>query len=517
MPTNSVRRETTTIVSEEDSSQWNLQRLDPELLNNRAVIIAANRGPITFESTDDDGFKITRGAGGLVTALVGLANHVDATWIACARTEADAAWNTGIVPLSNGAGQLCVRFLSPDPVAYEGYYNVIANPLLWFLQHSMWDVSRAPIINQHTWRAWETGYQAVNQLFATAIVEQIRATSRPTLVMLQDYHLYLVARHIRNQLRSRRKLTLLHFIHIPWPGHDYWRILPGTMRQAILDSLCAVDLLGFQTQEDALNFIRACEAYLPGANVNYKRGHIWYRNRATHVRDFPISIDIGALQDLAASEEVARHRKEIQAIAGRRRLILRIERIEPSKNIVRGFQAFEEMLALYPKHRGRVKFLALLVPSRLEVNEYQNYLDELMAAAGRINARFGDSRWEPVRILVGENYPRAVAALQLYDVLLVNAIADGMNLVAKEGPIVNRRDGVLILSERTGARQQLEPGAIVIAPCDVYATAEALHQALTMPAAKRQEMAGRLRWLIEREDITHWINRQLQTVKDLNL
>ena len=155
------------------------------------------------------------------------------------------------------------------------------------------------------------------------------------------------------------------------------------------------------------------------------------------------------------------------------------------------------------------------MPSRLEVDEYQRYLDELMAAAGRINARYGDSQWEPVRLLVGEDYPRAVAALQSYDVLLVNSIADGMNLVAKEGPIVNQREGVLVLSERTGARQQLEPGAIVIAPCDVYATAEALHQALTMPAPRREEFAARLRWVIEREDLQAWLHQQSANGKRL--
>ena len=175
------------------------------------------------------------------------------------------------------------------------------------------------------------------------------------------------------------------------------------------------------------------------------------------------------------------------------------------------------MLDLYPEHRERVKFLAILVPSRLGVDEYQNYLDELMAAAGRVNATYGSSNWEPIRLLVGEDYARGVAALQLYDVLLVNAIDDGMNLVAKEGPMVNQRDGGLVLSERAGARQQLASGAIIISPCDVYATAEALHQTLTMPQAERSERANRLRWLIEREDINVWLCRQLECIAELNL
>ncbi len=487
-----------------------------ELLGDRTLIIAANRGPVTFDMTESGNVQTQRGSGGVVTALTGLAQHVDATWIACARTEVDAAWHEGTLPLA-GHGRIRVQFLSADPAAYRGYHDVIANPLLWFLQHAMWDVSRAPVIDRATWQAWEEGYKTVNRLFADAIVQQVRANPRPTLVMLQDYHLYLVARYVRERMRTRRRPTVLHFIHVPWPGSTYWRLLPGTMRQAILDSLCAVDLLGFQTREDGLNFIRGCESFLPGAHVNFKRGRVWYRNHATHVRDFPISIDVEALRQLAGSPEVAGYRSEIQNIAGDRQLIVRVDRIEPSKNIVRGFQACEEMLESHPEHRGRVKFLALLVPSRLNVDEYQSYLDELMAAAGRVNARFGDGDWEPVRVLVGKNYPRAVAGLQLYDALLVNAIADGMNLVAKEGPIVNRRDGVLILSERTGARQQLEPGAIVIAPCDVYATGEALHQALVMPPAERAERAARLRWQIEREDIVTWLCWQLMAVNQLNL
>ncbi len=488
-----------------------------DLFSQRALIIASNRGPITFNDTEDGGPRFRRGAGGLVTALTGLAEHLDATWIACARTQADADWREGLVPLPDSERQLRVSFLAPEPGIYERYYDVIANPLLWFLQHAMWDVSRAPVIDRATWQAWDEGYKVVNCLFAQAIVQRIRTDPRPTHIMLQDYQLYLVARNIRDQMRLRPKHTLLHFIHTPWPGSTYWGLLPGTMRQSILDSLCAVDLLGFQTYDDALNFLRSCESYLPGAHINFRRNTVWYRNHVTHVRDFPISIDVAALRQLAETPAVAGYRSELQQLAADQPLIVRIDRIEPSKNIVRGFQAFEEMLELHPEHRGHVKFLALLVPSRLEVAEYRTYLDELMAAAGRVNARYGDSGWEPIRLLIGDDYERAVAALQLYDVLLVNAIVDGMNLVAKEGPIVNQRDGVLILSERAGARQQLEPGAIVIAPCDVYATAEALHQALVMPAEERQARATRLRWLLEREDISAWICWQLTALKHLNL
>ena len=492
-------------------------KLQSDFFADRSLIIAANRGPVTFRRDEEGVLSYERGEGGLVTALLGMCRHTEAAWISCAQTEADAEWQSGEVQFDEDDSKLQVQFLTPDPAVYDDYYSVIANPLLWFLQHSMWDVVTSPIINRATWRAWEDGYVAVNRHFANAIAERALAIDRPTLVMLQDYHLYLVARFLRDQLGPSACPTLLHFVHIPWPGPEYWSILPPEMRTAILAGLCAVDILGFQTELDALNFIRTCESFLPRADVKYGRGRIWYENDTTYIRDFPISINVESLRQLAISDEVAQYRSEMEEFVGDRQLILRVDRIEPSKNIVRGFLAFNEMLDLHPEYHDKVKLVALLVPSRLGVGQYQDYLDDLMAAAGQVNARHGDSDWEPIRVLVGDNYPRAIAAMQLYDVLLVNSIADGMNLVAKEGPTVNERDGVLVLSERIGARQQLEPGAIVISPCDVYATAKALHQGLQMERDKRHERSQRLRWLIEREDITAWLCHQLETVQQLDL
>lgn len=485
--------------------------------NRRSVIIASNRGPVTFLSGPDGELTFQRGAGGLVTALSGLIHDVEATWISYAISDEDIQWRTGQVPLTDDEDILTLRFVKTDDDSYEGYYNVIANPLLWFLQHSMWNMPYAPVIDRDTWKAWEDGYVAINRLFAKAIIEQLSSSPQPVLVMLQDYHLYLVAQFLRTELPPRQRPTITHFTHIPWPGPEYWAILPPAMRLAILEGLCAADVLGFQTNSDALNFLRTCQSHLPRASVNYKPQRIWYRNHATYARSFPISIDFQALKKAAESQEVRNYHSEISDMISGCQLVLRIDRIEPSKNIVRGFQAFGEMLELHPEHRGKVSFLALLVPSRLDVEEYHSYLDALMAAAGHINATYGTHQWEPIRVLVGENYSRAIAALKYYDVLLVNSIADGMNLVAKEGPIVNQKDGVLILSEKTGAREQLQSGAIVISPCDVYATAEAMHQALVMDPDKRNELASRLRWLLEREDIRDWFSKQVEAVESLNL
>jgi trehalose 6-phosphate synthase len=488
-----------------------------QILQTRSLVIASNRGPVSFSQDENGDLQSKRGKGGLVTALTGLANLTDAHWIASAQTEQDRKWDHGPVPLDGSDKIINVQFVSPDASAYEKYYNGIANSLLWFLQHSLMDISHTPTIDRTTWQDWKDGYTVVNQLFAEAIARQVRLSKRPALVMLQDYHLYLAPAFLRKLLPSRSRYTLMHFIHIPWPGSEDWGLLPSKMRLAILDGLCSVDLLGFQTREDGFNFMRTCESYLPRAYVKFKRGRIWYRNHMTYVRDFPISIDVHAIQQLADSPEVAELRRSFEESYAGRQLIVRIDRIEPSKNIVRGFQAFDELLELHPEHQGKVQFLALLVPSRMEVEKYQAYVEELMGAAGKINVKYSQSGWEPVRILVGEDYPRAVAAMELYDVLLVNSLADGMNLVAKEGPVVNRRSGVLILSERTGAHQQLEPGALLIPPLDIYATAEALHQALTMPQQERQERSERLCHLVEQEDIVDWLCKQLEAIAEIDL
>ena len=493
------------------------EHLEVEVLNGRTLIIAANRGPVTATREEDGTYSFQRGGGGLVTALTGLAKQVDAVWIGSAMTEGDRLWGSGTVDLEDGDGQIQVEFLPVDSRAYHLYYNVIANPLLWFWQHSMWDFVRAPTFTKETWEAWEDGYVAVNRQFAVAIARHIRRSSKPALVMLQDYHLYLAPAMIRELAGRNHEYTLTHFIHIPWPGAEGWGMMPAGMRLPILEGLTALDLIGFQTREDGLNFIRTCESHLQECEVSFKEGWVRIGDHFTYVRDFPISIDVGALRMLSESADVTEHRRVFENRYGDYKIILRVDRTEPSKNIVRGFQAMEELLEMHPEYMGKVVFLALLVPSRMEVEEYQSYLDELMAAAGRVNVAYGDSDWEPVRVLAAENYPRAIAGMQLYDALLVNSIADGMNLVAKEGPIVNRKNGVVILSERTGAREQLESGALVISPCDVHATAKALHQALTLPGDQRQEMASFLQETIEREDISDWLCKQVRSIVILNL
>jgi len=194
--------------------------------------------------------------------------------------------------------------------------------------------------------------------------------------------------------------------------------------------------------------------------------------------------------------------------------VLRVDRAEPSKNIVRGFSAFGRFLEAHPEFVGRVNFVAILVPSRMDVLEYQSYLDDVSSIAGRINARYAnvETSWQPINLILGENYPRALAAMKWYDVLMVNSIIDGMNLVAKEGCLLNERNGVLILSEGAGAAVQLGDDAWMIAPADVEATADAIYRALTMPLPERRRRADNLRRAVESDDVAKWFREMIWDV-----
>ena len=486
----------------------NTLRQDALLEQNPLIVIASNRGPFAFKRDDDGQFTSSRGAGGLVTALSALAEKHDVLWVASALSEDDRIWAEQNPSVTNIEG-IDLRLIIPDEDQYRQYYNVIANPLLWFIQHQMWDSVRNPSITEETWRAWEEGYVAINKQFADAIIDSVKdVTDRPIIIFPQDYHLYLVSQYLRDALGD--SVQIQPFVHIPWPSPDAWRILPEQMRGAMLKSLLLSDRVGFQTKRDAFNFIQVCRLHVNDAHSFGSRNSIVYKDRKVGVIAYPISIDVEKVNALAQNEEADVNRASVNDYVGDRKLILRIDRIEPSKNILRGLEAFKTLLELHPEHHGQVQMLALLVPSRMDVDEYQSYLQEIMATSGFINAQFGDGNWEPVRTVLGDNYPRAIAAMTIYDVLLVNPIADGMNLVAKEGPLVNKRDGVLVLSEHAGAFYELGDYALTVSPFDVFSTAQAMHIALMMPKDKRKADAEALRQIISSAGVKQWFYTQLE-------
>lgn len=489
--------------------------LGEKILEDRTLILASNRGPVSFQITPEGDIEAQRGTGGVVTAISAISNYANPIWVAAAMTEGDRQQAEEAdghhIQWSTGDYRFRLRFVVVPRQTYEMYYGVIANPLLWFLQHSMWDAPRTPTINAEIWDAWHQGYEAANQAFAETIANEIAWTQEPPLVMLHDYHLYLCPGYLRPKLPE--DAILHHFIHTPWPGPDYWTMLPEEMRDAIFRSLCANDILGFQTGSYALNFIRTCESFLPDADVNYGRGEVTIDGHTTWVRNYPISIDVADLRKFADSDEVQGYVDLLEPHTGAM-TIIRVDRAEPSKNIVRGFKAFELLLERYPEYHGRLKFLAFLVPSRLGVEQYQRYLDEISGAAMWINADYGTGDWQPVELFMGENYPRAIGAMQLYDVLLVNPIIDGMNLVSKEGPTVNKRNGVLVLSEGAGSFEQLGEYALSSSPYDIVGTAQALHRALQMEPEEREKRAQQLRHVVAEEDLAMWLVAQLEDIQE---
>ncbi|NDJ54103.1 MAG: trehalose-6-phosphate synthase [Chloroflexi bacterium] len=483
---------------------------------NPLVVIASNRGPFSFTRDDDGEYSVERGSGGLVTALGALAEQHEVVWVACAMQPDDRQWQADWQAehpdeVAQVEG-IYLTLVTPDQTSYDQYYGEISNPLLWFIQHQMWDIPRHPSITRETRQAWTEGYLEINREFAEAIAESVKQTladgERPIIVLVQDYHLYMVPKYLREIVGDT--IQVQHFLHIPWPGPDVWRILPKDMRNALLDSMLLADRLGFQTKRDAFNFVQTCRFYLEGAHSRGSRDSIHYQGRKIKAHAYPISIDIKKVDQLAQEGETQLYKSQILNIIGDRKLILRVDRIEPSKNMIRGLKAFQALLEDHPEHVGRVSMVALLVPSRMEVGEYQDYWRDVMAEAGFINSQFSDGLWEPVRILVGNNYPRALAAMQLYDVLLVNPIADGMNLVAKEGALLNQRDGVIILSEDAGAYYELGEQTLTVSPFDVDGMAQAMHSGLTMSQDERHERSAALKEIVRSADVREWFYAQVQ-------
>ncbi|MGH7666627.1 MAG: alpha,alpha-trehalose-phosphate synthase (UDP-forming) [Candidatus Dormibacteria bacterium] len=486
------------------------------MLHGWQPIVVANRPPVESQLEPGGVERISRGAGGLVTAMGALAQASGASWVAVARGESDArlaqrADQDGLVEVRSEDGSTFrIAYIHPDPEAYRLYYSEISNPLLLFIQHYLWDLGREPILDSRTEHAWRDGYVAVNAEFADRVVRLAEAGSARPLILSQDYHLYLMPLMIRRRLPEAH---LQHFIHIPWPTPQYWKVLPRHMRDGIITGLLGNDVIGLQTSLDVRNFLLTCEENL-GLAVDHRQSTVFFEGRSVWIRAYPISIDVRALTELVNHEEV---RRQEQLLAAWRPefLILRVDRTDLSKNIVRGFLAYERLLDSHPELRGRVVFWAFLQRSRQNVDAYRSYLGALVSAAAHVNRRFQTGTWTPIRLEVEDNLFKAVAAYKSYDALLVNPIYDGMNLVAKEGALCNTKDGVLVLSENAGSHEELGSEALTINPFDIDQTAEALHSALTMPKRDRSTRARHLRQIVRKHDIVRWITAQLQDLNEL--
>jgi trehalose 6-phosphate synthase len=328
------------------------------------------------------------------------------------------------------------------------------------------------------------------------------------VVMLHDYHLYLAPRMIR---REKPEVTLHHFVHIPWTQPDYWRVLPRDIREEIFEGILSNDIIGFHTRAYQRNFLLCCRE-LFGLDVDEERSVVRFEDRDVWVRHYPLPISAATFERSARRPSVREHEEELLR-RRREHLILRVDRADLSKNVLRGFTAFDLFLDQHPEFRERVTFIAHLVPSREDVPEYAEYLEKIEALVAVVNHRHGTTDWMPIELKLREALDEAIAAYKHYDLLIVNAMFDGMNLVAKEGPLVNERDGVSLLSENTGAHEELGEFALSVNPFDVQEQADAMYRALTMSAEERRWRAEGLMKLVTARDPGHWVDDQLRDIE----
>jgi len=291
------------------------------------------------------------------------------------------------------------------------------------------------------------------------------------------------------------------------------------MRDPLLRGLLGCDVVAFHTTRFAHNFL-ACAQDVLGLEVDLRRGTVTVPTadggtRTVAARAYPISVDVESVEKLAAAEEVSGHCRALESayLDDDRQLIVRVDRTDPSKNIVRGFRAFGILLDQHPELRGRVTFLASLMPSRTDVPEYADYLAQVGGVVAEINARHHMEGWQPIDLRLQEDMTFAIAAYQLADVLVVNAVNDGMNLVAKEAVLVNSRDGVLLLSENTGAHEELGAQALTVHPFDLQQQADAMYEALTMDPAERKARLAGAADVVRANDVQRWLDSQLEDLE----
>jgi trehalose 6-phosphate synthase len=469
------------------------------------LLTVSNRGPVEYR-LDEAGRAVPQpGQGGLSTALRVAANLHPTTWLSSPLTDIDREIATGTKSAADVDG--ASRFVATDPEAYNLFYGCFSNEVLWFLQHGMpWPDEL--IDSCRLDHAWEKGYLTVNRAFADAVVHEMQGASVRG-VMFHDYHFYTAPRLVRQQAPG---VYLQHFVHIPWPGAETWTRLEATIVETIVDGVLGNDSLVFQTSDSARNFLDTVKAFVPGALVDDEAGTVIHRGQETRVWSNGISVDPEELLEAAATPDFSRYRYLLRPSAGQK-TIVRVDRADLTKNIIAGFKAYERVLEDHPEMYRQVQFIAHFVPSRSDIPSYKRYQDEAQALAESINQRFGSWMWKPIRVFFEHNRLQAIAAMSLYDVMLVNPIADGMNLVAKEGPIVNVNDGVLVLSKRAGAYEDLNAGAIGIDPEDIEQTAGALYRALTMPAGERSQRAAALRRAIQSHDLHAWFSELLADIE----
>ena len=443
------------------------------------LLLASNRGPLSYDEDGRGGLVGRRGGGGLVSAVSGASEAGQALWVCAALTDAD---RRAAREAEGGLVAPGVQLLDVDPVVFDRAYNGVANSTLWFVSHLLYATAESPVFDARSRREWRA-YTEYDDAFAAALAA---AAAPGATVLVQDYHLTLTPR----QLRERRPdLRIGHFSHTPWAPPEYFCLLPDEVAREVLLGMLGADAVGFHSARWADAFARCCVEVL---GASYDDGVLEHEGRTTRVGVHPLGIDAAELRERAAQDDVQSRLPGLRELVGDRQLLLRIDRTELSKNIVRGLEAYRELLRTRPRWRGRVVHLAFAYPSRHDLPEYREYTGAVQRVAREVNEEFATEGWVPVHLEVRDDYARSLAAYVLADVLLVNPLRDGMNLVAKEGPVLSGRGLSLVLSRQAGAADELGAWSHLVNPYDVGQTAEALHAALLESAEVRSSRTASL-------------------------
>lgn len=469
------------------------------------VVIVANRGPNDFV-WDDGAWRTRRATGGLVSMLEPLARRPDVAWFCCVSEPPDAEHDRrGLFTTAADQADPGLHVV-PVPLpaeVYHAYYGQISNEVLWMLQHRLIAPGDSVSALADRQAAWQSGYLVANARLARAIGSHVAAARA---ILIQDYHLYPLAALLRAQFPAT---PILHFTHIPFPEPALFRLLPTPWRAVILEGMLGADIVGLQTSQDALAFLDCCSE-LAGVVVDRAEGSvILSTGHIARVRIYPASVDARALSELMLSPDMTAARDRLSSHMAEQ-TIIRVDRLDPSKNQLNGFLAFERLLARRSDLHGRVRFLGFLVPSRTDLRVYRAYREALFAEVERINARFATpGARTAIEIFYTNDREQALAAMEECDALLVNSLQDGMNLVAKEWAVISRRPGVLVASETTGVAAEAADSALLISPLDVEGTADALETALTMPAPERSARLSRFRARVLEWTAADWLGAQL--------
>jgi trehalose 6-phosphate synthase len=458
------------------------------------LIVVSNREPYAVRKGN-----VEKTVGGLVSALDPVMQAAKGVWIASGTAlgsagEGKAGQTRFIVPPGNPS--YTMRLVPLTPRDMEGYYNGYSNRFLWPLCHLALD---RVYLRKFYWQS----YMKVNELFAGAVVAEAKGDA---VVWLQDYHLSLCARYIRE---LRRKTRIAIFWHIPWPPYDVFRACP--QRREILEGLLANNLIGFQLEHFAFNFIR-CVGRELGAGTDLEKGTVEYRGHKTVVKSFPISVDFDWFEKAALEKKAERFLARFIRDKGLEGLKLGIAvgRLDYTKGIVKSLEAVEFFFVKYPRFKEKFTFIQVAVPTR-KVEPYLSYMELVRKKIEAVNRKFSRGGWRPVEYIEHKLDHSELAALYRgADLALLSSTYDGMNLVAKEYA-ASQVDckGALLVSEFAGAAEDI-PGAVPINPYDTEGCADAIKTALDMKPERRSEAMERARWYIREKNIYRWVDDVLE-------